>query len=1068
MDEATINEATFTLTAPGPVTVSGSVTYDWNNRTATFDPTADLAPGTLYTATIGASMADLAGNELGTARSWSFTTADPDADLDGYPASADCDDGNETVHPDAAELCNDVDDNCSGEIDEGLSRPTTCGLGICAGNTGAETCAVGSWGGNSCNPFAGATAEIFDGLDNNCNGTVDEGLTPPGLTVTPTAGLVTTEGGGRRRFTVRINTLPAADVTVALFSSDTTEGIVSPASITFTRANALVARTVTVTGVDDLADDGNVAYTIESVATSDDANYEGLAGAGVSLINTDNDAAGIRVSPTSRLVTSEAGGQARFTVRLNTLPAADVTVALASSDNSEGTVSPASLTFTAADWSALQTVTVTGADDQSVDGRVAYTIVTAAAESADANYNGLDPADVPVANADDDTAGFTVTPTFGIFTTEAGGQASFTVRLDTVPAGDVTVALSSRDAGEGTVLPASLTFTAADWAAPQTVIVTGVDDQRVDGTVPYRIVTGLAASSDGNYRGLNPADVAVSNTDDDTAGFTVTPTSGLLTTEAGGTDTFTVALTSVPTANVTVRISSSDPSEGTVSPAVLAFKPGNALTPQTVTVKGVDDSGADGRVAYTIVTAAATSMDRNYRGLDPADVAVANTDDETPGITVTPLSGLVTSEAGGTATFTVVLTSVPTADVWVSLSSSDPGEGTVSPESLTFTPADALTPQTVTVTGVDDLELDGNILYAIELAAESDDARYNGLDPVKVPVTNRELPPLPAVAAITANGAIGNYGLVPKEPLRIDVWLECGSYCDAPAEVWIYADTPAGTRYYDGGSAAWGSEAQPSFTGALGAIAGLRVLDEPAPPAGSSVYTIAVFLAGAEAAPLASASVAVGSAAGFFEDFEDGVADDWRVDADAGWAVGGGVVRVSPRGTTTPPASVTSVRFASYPTSYADFTYSADLRLFESPLATTGLTRGVGLLLRSDGTYDNGYVFHINANGAFTIFKRAGGVTTMLVPWTRSPANCTGDEELTIGSTICTGEGAWNRLEVTALGRDLTFRVNGTAVAAFRETASRPRAGMPGLKAFGGSDAEEIFEFDNVLLRALP
>jgi len=54
-----------------------------------------------------------------------------------------------------------------------------------------------------------------------------------------------------------------------------------------------------------------------------------------------------------------------------------VTVGLSSSDASEGTVSPASLTFTAANWNTPQTVTVTGVDDPQVDGSVAYTIITA-------------------------------------------------------------------------------------------------------------------------------------------------------------------------------------------------------------------------------------------------------------------------------------------------------------------------------------------------------------------------------------------------------------------------------------------------------------------------------------------------------------------------------------------------------------------------------------------------------------------------------------------------------------------------------------------------------------------
>ena len=163
-----------------------------------------------------------------------------------------------------------------------------------------------------------------------------------------------------------------------------------------------------------------------------------------------------------------------------------MTIGLSSSDTTEGTVSPASLTFTAATGTRPQTVTVTGVDDAVVDGNMAYTIVTAAAASSDANYNGLNAADVSVTNTDNDTAGITVTPTSGLVTTEAGGTATFTVELNTQPTANVTIGLSSSDTTEGTVSPASLTFTAANWNAAQTVTVTGVDDAIVDGTWPTR------------------------------------------------------------------------------------------------------------------------------------------------------------------------------------------------------------------------------------------------------------------------------------------------------------------------------------------------------------------------------------------------------------------------------------------------------------------------------------------------------------------------------------------------------------------------------------------------------
>src|SRR5205823_384339 len=138
---------------------------------------------------------------------------------------------------------------------------------------------------------------------------------------------------------------------------------------------------------------------------------------------------------------------------------------------------------------------------------------------------------------------------------------------------------------------------------PQTVTLTGVDDFVIDGNVAYNIITAPASSADPLYNGLNPPDVTATNMDNDSATITVSPTSGLVTSESGASATFTVVLGTIPTANVTIGLSSSNTAEGTVSPAALLFTPANAMIPQTVTVTGVDDLVIDGDKAYTIITA---------------------------------------------------------------------------------------------------------------------------------------------------------------------------------------------------------------------------------------------------------------------------------------------------------------------------------------------------------------------------------------------------------------------------------------------------------------------------------
>jgi len=110
------------------------------------------------------------------------------------------------------------------------------------------------------------------------------------------------------------------------------------------------------------------------------------------------------------------------------------------------------------------------------------------------------------------------------------------------------------------------------------------------------------------------------------------------------------------TRNVTLTLESDTPSEGSVSPSTLTFTTANWNLAQTVTVSGVDDALDDGDVAYSIVTAPATSADVIYNNVNAADVAVINTDnDATSDLAVTKTDGVAAVTAGGSTTYTVVV-----------------------------------------------------------------------------------------------------------------------------------------------------------------------------------------------------------------------------------------------------------------------------------------------------------------------------------------------------------------------------------------------------------------------------
>ncbi len=472
----------------------------------------------------------------------------------------------------------------------------------------------------------------------------------PLISVTPTSGLTTSDNGGSATFQVVLNQQPTASVTIPLHinaadgvarGSFAAGSLDTTSSVTFTTANWNTPQTVTVYGLDDHIDEGSdvVTYTVVTdPAVSTDPSFNNLNPADVTVTAQNDDVAGLTVTaaPNLTVTGTGAGSQATFTVVLNTIPRAPVTITAAyaalpqyASEYVHAVVTPATLNFDATDWNVPQTVTITGQYEPVDEGHNTPFNVSLTPSSTDVQYANLVPQNVPVTAINNAKAGITVTAGPSMTISADGGTATFQVVLNSEPRSYVVLAYHSSDQYLGLVENTRLFFNPQNWNTPQTVTVLGVDNDNVYPDVnpvtdrTFQVEQLPSSSTDPQYEGLLPSALVYTNHDVDTPEILVAPTSGLVTTKQGGTATFDVHLNLQPTGPVIIQLHSSNTNEGTISPSTLTFTLDNFDQDQVVTVTGVND-GTGNSVAYTIISDAAASTDTRYSGLTPAVVSVTN------------------------------------------------------------------------------------------------------------------------------------------------------------------------------------------------------------------------------------------------------------------------------------------------------------------------------------------------------------------------------------------------------------------------------------------------------------
>jgi cellulose 1,4-beta-cellobiosidase len=209
------------------------------------------------------------------------------------------------------------------------------------------------------------------------------------------------------------------------------------------------------------------------------------------------------------------------------------------------------------------------------------------------------------------------------------------------------------------------------------------------------LAAGAATTAGGNfnYSGTNAAPTSVtctpsgSTTPPPTGSITATPAS--LNVTQGSTGTFTLALSQAPAANETVSIAASGNTGLTESPASLTFTPANFATAQTVTVTA--NAAGTGTTTFT-------AAGSGYTSAVVTATEVPSTTTGTPSLMVSPASQNITQ--GGTGTVGISLSSAPSSNVTVSVArtSGNTGLSVTAGSSLTFTPSNFASAQSVTIT----------------------------------------------------------------------------------------------------------------------------------------------------------------------------------------------------------------------------------------------------------------------------------------------------------------------------------------------------------------------------------
>ncbi len=452
--------------------------------------------------------------------------------------------------------------------------------------------------------------------------------------------------------------------------------------------------------------------------------------------------------------------------------------------------STAALTFTAATWNTPQTVSVVSADNDedtrrsdtvSITHELSGGIRTLAfadgvtdvfpedhATSAGQVIGIDEPITIPTTDPralrygsafDATTADVAVTiynndPNVVISTeplrvNEGGASPTYTVELLGIPDGVATITpvyVAATPLAGGYLTIPEVRFTADNWQVTQTVGVTALDNG--EGGEADRTFTVTHSATNYADDDIGEQQFTVTVVDDDVVGVLVSASA--LSVDEGEFTTYTVMLGDIPSEDVTITPAvAPDDSDLTLTPSgALVFTDATWNTPQVVTVAAAHDTARDtgeggannddsANISHTAVSAG-----DDYNGASVGSVAVTVADDDVADVIAGGAlftaddKSVLEGDSASSLIYTIVLNSLPAADVVITPSASLSGELTL-PDALTFTDANWNVRQTVSITAApgrdDSLE---HVTLMVTHSVSGGDYNSETIPPVEVTITN--------------------------------------------------------------------------------------------------------------------------------------------------------------------------------------------------------------------------------------------------------------------------------------------------------------------------------------------